>query len=32
MEADPFAKVKKMNKDLIVKPMEGANEKAEYKA
>ncbi len=31
VEADPFAKVKKMIKDLIVKLMEEANEEAEYK-
>ena len=31
VEADPFAKVKKMIKDFIVKLMEEANEEAEYK-
>merc|ERR1719428_2450999 len=31
VESDPFAKVKKMIKDLIVKLMEEANEEAEHK-
>ena len=31
VEADPFAKVKKMIKDLIVKLMEEPNEEAEHK-